>query len=169
MYRAIPNLHGKLIKVAPLDTIPIFKNGNFKNAACQAGLRYERKILEKLRQKYKEQVCLKPWFKYSYLDDSDQIVHTVCSPDAVIILPEKKQIIIVEIKIRLTAVAYFQLKNLYYPILFMINGGGYKYTFLNIIKWYDPYGMENIRDWRMLKDLADLTPNITQMAVHIWR
>lgn len=76
----------------------------------RSGLAYERKVKEMLRRRFGDRANLGQWFKFF-----DGYRTRYCQPDAIV--QEEEGILIVEIKLRFSDLAWWQLKELYLPVV----------------------------------------------------
>lgn len=81
------------------------------NGAQRAGLRYERKVLDLLCELFPE-TKKSPWFEFN---DPHTSCPRWCQPDAM--LKTEDGLILFEVKIRFTSDAWFQLEQLYRPVV----------------------------------------------------
>jgi hypothetical protein len=77
-----------------------------------AGLRYERKVQEKLAQFFQNEYRPGPWFKYQFEGAKTPLLG---QPDGV--WEMKNSVVVVEIKIRWCAEAWWKLKRVYAPVV----------------------------------------------------
>lgn len=90
---------------------PKFRKGQDQTSrAKELGLKYEKKVQEKLREECPDGLELNPWFAFK-----DEMGMRYCSPDAILIA--KDVIVVFEIKYSHTALAWWQLRRLYAPVL----------------------------------------------------
>lgn len=78
--------------------------------AQKAGLAYQKKAFARLKQEYGHRVSLNPWIEYHDLEGRHY-----CQPDAVVFFPT--YIMLFEVKVRHSKLAYEQLKLQYAPLL----------------------------------------------------
>ena len=104
-----------------------------------------------------------PWF--SFLVNHDKRCY--CQPDAILLKPSGTEVTIIEIKLKHTTQSYFQIENLYRPVLDKF----FKYSKIKtatVVRWYDPETEfpEGIKT-RLCENLDFVKQN--ELAVHIWR
>jgi hypothetical protein len=103
------------------------------------GLKYQRQVQEKLGTIYEGAFTPGQWFRY-YVRERRK--PQFCELDGLLEFPELSLVVIVEIKLVHTAAAYFQLTNLYRPVLqTFLRGAGDESTqiaLLELVRWYDP-------------------------------
>lgn len=116
------------------DVIQLARNphppSRTRSGAKLAGLRYEKKVRERLLKDYGADVMVAPWFSYS-----DGGKRRCCSPDAII--RRGDHFIIAEIKIRHVADSWWQLRRLYLPVLEQWRPLS-QFRLLTIVGSYDP-------------------------------
>lgn len=88
-----------------------------------------------LQERFLENYIPSQWFAYFW---NGRIRYAQL--DGILILDESQTLVIVEIKYTHTANAYWQIENLYYPLLreFLGEGNPWRIATLEICKWYDP-------------------------------
>lgn len=92
---------------------PAFAGARQKaGTAKRAGILYQGKVNRLFEQFYGFQYIAEPWFEYSIQEQKK-----LCSPDGLFIDLHRGRIVIVEVKLSHTAVAFQQLRNKYLPIL----------------------------------------------------
>jgi hypothetical protein len=96
------------VSKSPLRSI---KNPGSHTAAQKAGKRFEKKLLSRLDSTDDYQVLKAPWIQYEVSEAGPRW----CQPDALI--SRKTDVLIVEAKLTHTADAYWQLRQLYEPIV----------------------------------------------------
>ena len=100
------------------------------------GVRYEREAQEFLSLyalgRAEIEYCNGPWMEFS-----DKSGRRWCQPDALLIDRRKKDCLICEVKYQHTSDAWWQLKELYLPVL-RVALPGFQFRLLEIVHWYDP-------------------------------
>ena len=118
------------------------------------GLLYEQKVKEHLAAEYGNSFCPGPWLKFGPPE-------RWCQPDGLIILPNEK-LAIVEIKLQHTAQAWWQLFQLYEPVVERAYPE-FRVRCVEVVKWFDP-ATHCPEDPRLLEDLGRPRPGFN---VHI--
>ncbi len=98
------------------------------------GVRYEKKVQALLGDKYGAHYLPSPWINYN---DRTAGRPRWCQPDGLLILPEKSEIIICEVKYSHTEAAWWQLRQKYLPVLGKVFGKGWVFKCCEIVRWYD--------------------------------
>ncbi len=142
---------------------PPFIGKRRSKGARAAGVRYERKAQEMLRRRFAETYVASPWF--SFLNGSNE-KRKYCQPDGLIIDIPHNRIIIVEIKLKHTDLAWWQTRHLYEPVIRAKLGGDWDYSIVELVRWYDPATMFPERHM-MLEEITAVKPG--RFGVHIWR
>lgn len=127
-----------------------------------AGVKYEGKVQEYLVKTFPESYLPSPWLQFFYRGSARW-----CQPDGLFLFPAKGEIIVTEVKYQHTSDAWWQLHHLYGPVLSAIfPRDEWKYSFLEVVKWYDP----NVAFPCQVKMMASpLTPlGEGETGVHIW-
>src|SRR5262245_3313723 len=106
-----------------------------KTQAQKRGIRYERKVSWRLLELYELSYIPALWFMYH---SRGRIRY--CQFDGLLVLAERKVLAIVECKYQHTADAYWQLSNVYVPVLrsFLGRGNPYSIATCEVVKWFDP-------------------------------
>ena len=60
-----------------------------------------------------------------------------CQPDALLINAKEKRVVLLEVKYQHTSDAWYQLKQLYLPVL-RVAMRGYSFSLVEMVHWYDP-------------------------------
>lgn len=125
---------------------PEFTKGSKPRGSRADGVRYEAKAQEYLRKTLAPategsdssqslELLSSPWLVYK--SGNREARDRFCQPDALLINSERKHITIVEIKLQHTAAAWWQVRQLYEPVLRRIYTN-YSFSALEIVKWLDP-------------------------------
>jgi hypothetical protein len=124
-------------------------------------VRYERKVHARMEELY--DLCYVPstWFAYHW---SGRIRY--CQPDALLVLPERKILLILEVKYSHTADAFWQLEHVYLPVLrcFLGPSNLWQLATVEVVKWFDPAVQFPCRV-RLCEDLTQVRVN--DFNVHI--
>lgn len=114
---------------------PPFHLRTSSNPRAKLGIRYEKEVNWRLEGLY--ELCYIPgtWFAYHW---RGRIRY--CQPDALLVLPERSVLVIVEVKYSHTSDAYWQLEHLYLPVLrcFLGRGNPWQIATVEVVKWFDP-------------------------------
>lgn len=125
------------------------------------GVRYEKKVHEHMELLYGDRYVPNPWLKFF-----SEGKWRWCQPDALLLDVARGRLTIVEVKYQHTSDAWWQVRQLYQPVLEQIFPRNlWEYDACEIVKWYDP---------------ATLFPERTVLAqevcmrhpafkIHIWR
>lgn len=106
-----------------------------RGQALRRGIKYEAKVHERLGEEWGLQYIPNQWWKYGLEDNRAHY----CQTDGLLFLPDRKLCVLVEVKLKHTAEAYWQTENLYVPLL-----AGYfrntdiKIAVVEVCKWFDP-------------------------------
>src|SRR6266567_7435628 len=79
------------------------------------GLKYESRTQDELLERFGPAYIPGPWLSYENETQPGRL--RLCQPDGLILDLVRGLVVIVEIKIKHTALAYFQLTNLYLPVV----------------------------------------------------
>lgn len=163
------------MRLAPIEVRFSAETPNFIQSHRKArgvkglGLRYEKKAHE-----YVTSVCSgssraleyvdSPWFTYRL--QSSPTVWNWAQPDGLVIAPNEGIVYLVEIKLRHISDSYFQLMDRYLPLMERFFGPLWKFSLVELCKWYDPDLAYPCRV--TLRDqLLDAKPN--ELSVHRWK
>lgn len=106
------------------------RTSKLRTAAAAAGRRYERYAQAYLGKEYGDRYVPSPWFRFD---------RRLCNPDGLLFVPEEKAIIIVEIKLRHTSDSWWQLRQLYAPVVSCFyKTSATHFWLLELVKWFDP-------------------------------
>lgn len=105
-----------------------------KKGAKYLGIKYEAKAQAYLLERYKGKYAPSPWFKY--FDAGDESLKW-CQLDGVYVDVKRNLIVLIEIKLKHTPAAWWQLQHKYLPVLKHLYGSKYKYALVELVKWYD--------------------------------
>jgi len=148
--------------LSPRDAFPPATTRGIKGAKA-AGIRYERKAQSHLCAKYPLTYVQGPWLTYRTLGHPRPYY---CQPDGLFVDFERGVVTIVEIKIKHTATAWWQLRRLYEPVLRNLLGPDlWEFSFLEIVRWYDPH-VAFPQEHSLMRDPSRLNPGA--FGVHIW-
>ena len=114
--------------------IPTFIRKRRYTGRRAEGVRYEKKVQAYLREFYGDRYVDSPWLRF-YAEGKWRW----CQPDAVMFDVPRGVITIIEIKYQHTADAWWQVKQLYYPVLKVLFPERlWSFEFCEVVKWYDP-------------------------------
>ena len=104
------------------------------------GARYEKRVQEYLLESYPDEYLPSPWIQFvsaGNLPDCSQLRY--CQPDGLFLDIRRAQLTIVEIKLKHTARAWWQLQRLYLPVVKEIfPPRSWRYSLLEVCCWLDP-------------------------------
>lgn len=173
------NLHSSKITAAPprnfkpagivewvqhSPTPPPFIKPTRRRGRRAAGERYERKIQKELCIHYEDFYVPSPWFKFGELGVQRA---RWCQPDGLLFQPLYSTITIIEVKLQHTSDAWWQMKQLYYPVLAKaFTPDIWRYNFCEIVKWHDP-AVAFPENYRLVPD--PLALGVNQVGCHIMK
>ena len=129
-----------------------------RTGAKAAGLRFEKQVVKSLEQKYSGFISGIPFqYKTEYADK------VICIPDGFLLYG--KEIIVIEIKLRHTIDAWFQLRKLYSPVLQKVFSRPVR--MMEICKVYEP-GVVFPERILILKDVREFLTSKEEMGVLLW-
>lgn len=119
-----------------LPSRPAFIRRGRSRGRFAVGMRYEREAKEWLSLFALGRADLVyqdgPWLEYA-----DETGKRWCQPDALLVNAAKRTCTILEIKYSHTSDAWYQLKQLYLPVL-RVAMPGYSFSMLEVVHWFDP-------------------------------
>ena len=156
--------HIEEIVKAEISYPPYFARECKKKSKAQAlGLRYERKVHEYLERHYPDLLVISPWLKF-YSEKNWRW----CQPDALLLDIRNNTICIIEVKIKHTENAWWQVRKSYIPVIKAIFGSDWNIVPIEVVKWFDPH--THFPEWfHFVDDISKFTtldPN--NFYVHIW-
>lgn len=125
---------------------------------------YEKKGHEYLLGEYEEKYLPSPWIRFT---DTISDRTRWCQPDGLLIELERGVITLVEFKYQHTSDAWWQLRQLYEPVVkYLFPGEEWKFHVCEVVKWYDPATVfpERISMAPAIHSLRD-----NDFGVHIWK
>ncbi len=129
--RCFPPL-GKMEQVQQIARPPFIVKTRTRNPKYTRGLKYERKVSEKLDSLYGSDWEPGAWFWYQAAGMEKR---KYCQVDGILTVGKRK--ILVECKYNHCPDAYFQLTNLYLPVVRFLFPKA-EIALCEIVKWYDP-------------------------------
>jgi hypothetical protein len=132
-----------------------------KSAAQNAGLRYEAKVLGRLNLEWE---TFLPQVPFRFTSD---FVSELCILDGIIFRPPARELILVEVKSRHTADAWFQLRYLYHPVV-SVAFPGWGIRLLEICKSYEP-GVQLPEPYALHRSIGEFIEKGAAFGVVCWR
>lgn len=155
---------GRVLTAGFSKNLPLFAQRGRTRGVRRQGQIYEARWQEYAEQRF-DYYLRSPWLVFK----TESRPHTWqwCQPDGLLFQPEKLSIIVVEVKLKHTADAFWQVERLYLPILSKVfEGRKWRFRKLEVVKWFDPASYFPC-DPQLVQD-PELTPR-TGMGVHIWK
>ncbi len=128
-----------------------------------AGLAFEKQVRLSLAAAFPTQLIPSPWFTFRTADAPTRL--RWCQPDALLLDIRRSRITIVEVKLRHTADAWWQLRRLYEPVVRAAFGAAWGCSACEVVKYFDP-ATAFPEAFEFVDDLGTIHP--AQFAVHIW-
>lgn len=142
---------------------PFIRRGRARGRFA-VGVRYEREVQEHLSDVVLGNVEIEykagPWIEFQ-----DKSGRRWCQPDALLISHQRKLCTIAEVKYQHTADAWFQLEQLYRPVVQVLLPG-YLLGMLEIVHWHDPQVCFP-QPYDMTDDPFTIRHS-NRISVHIW-
>jgi hypothetical protein len=141
---------------------PSFVEERKRRGKRALGIRYEKKVHGCMSLIYGEKYFSNPWIRFA---ESDGTLRW-CQPDGIIIDITRGKIVIVEVKYQHTSDAWWQLRELYLPVLRTLFGKNWDYQVCEVVKWYDP-ATAFPEPVYLMKEVGLVHSD--RFGVHIWR
>lgn len=153
-----------VVAEAELATSTPFSTGNGKRVkgARGAGLAYERKAHGYLSERYPYLYIPGPWLRFR---NPQSYEWRYCQPDGFILDLQKLHLTLIEIKLKHTQFAWWQLLHLYAPVLRKLFGKDFSYSCCEVVKWFDPH-TPFPGGFRCSPEVHQ--PRAQEFRVHIW-
>lgn len=116
------------------DQFPPFSTTAKLTGVRRQGIKYEQRAHEWLLGLYPQKYVPSPWFQF--IDDTSNKIQW-CQPDGLLIDVRAGRIVVVEIKLKHTSDAWWQLYHKYLPVVHHTFGPLFKYCAAEVVKWYD--------------------------------
>lgn len=100
----------------------------------KVGLGFERKVQDLFVERYPHYVP-SPWLRF--LERGPDRRWRWCQPDGVFVDFDAGRVTIVEVKLRHTSGAWWQVRRLYEPVLKHLFGGDWSFSAVEVVRWFD--------------------------------
>lgn len=128
------------------------------------GVRYEQKGHEHFMQQYGIMYVPNPWFLFQ---EEETNRPRWCQPDALLFNPAQGKLHIFEFKYQHTSDAWWQLKQLYFPIIrSLFPSDLWSIHLCEIVKWYDP---ATVFPQAVVMSAEPTLSLPGEIGVHIWK
>ena len=156
---------GELLWAEFSPTAPDFSKKKRRTGRRRQGMLYEKKGHGHLTDLYGERYVPSPWLRFT---DTISDRARWCQPDGLLIEPERGVITLVEFKYQHTSDAWWQLRQLYEPVVgFLFPHDRWELRVCEVVKWYDPATLFPERV-RMIPEIHSLQSS-KEFGVHIWK
>lgn len=129
--------------------------------ARAAGLRYEKKVQDEFLRRYPDHYIPSPWFRFY-----DAYGQRWCQPDGLLLDIRAGLLTIVEVKHHHTGEAWWKLQKLYLPVVRQVFGPDWKYTCLEVVRYYES---DELFPYAKLCEIPHLCPPLPSTGVHIMK
>ena len=151
-----------MVRRANLIKIPQLMAHNRKLQGAKArGVNYETKVQDHLSSLLPDTYVASPWFEFTSAENPRP---RLCQADGFSIDIARGEILLVEVKLKHCALAWWQLHHLYAPVVQWL-WPGWTIKTVEVVKWFDP-ATRTPDSPRLRSDLAAVQPG--EFAVHIW-
>lgn len=149
----------------PPSFVRTWRPKNKKQTARERGLAYERKAHKYIEREFPDTCIIGPWIKFKNLG---QETFSYCQPDALVLDLRNNSITVIEIKLKHTSDAWWQVRRLYTPVVQHIFGPSWNYIAIEMAKWFDPHTKFPER-FEFIDALQSFPiSNKNQFHLHIW-
>lgn len=149
------------IEWAAFSTSPAFIEGRRRQTGVRRmGQRYEESVQLALGRRY-DLYAPGPWLRFAERGSAEI---RWCQPDGLLFDFHAGIVYVVEIKLRHTSDAWWQLKRLYEPVLRVALGPLWDFRLVEVVRWYDR-GAYFPAPHELRRDILDTRPGI--VGVHI--
>lgn len=138
---------------------PSFINDSQPKGVRAAGIRYEHRGQAYLLRDHPDTYLPSIWFSFW---EGDQ---RWCQPDGLIVNLEAGKITVIEFKLKHTPKAWWQVTDLYLPVVKKFFGDGWSYAGCEVCKWFDP-AVAFPGPYVRTRDVDSLESG--SFGVHIW-
>lgn len=146
------------------QTTPSFIRETRQRGRRAQGLRYQEKVSSHLNDRFGEVFVSGPWFRYKAVGVDKP---RWCQPDGLLFIPELSRIILIEVKLQHTSDAWWQLRQLYLPVVaHAFPPSRWEYVLCEVVRWYDPI-VAFPEKVRLRPDVLSAEPG--EFACHIWK
>ncbi len=126
------------------------------------GKRYERKAQEYLLQRFPTTYVPGPWLIFANRTGRQRW----CQPDGLLIDLPAGLIVVVEIKLKHTGAAWWQVERLYTHVLRRAFRAPWRFAALEVVRWFDPH-VHFPPPFNFCADPGEVT--LGSFGVHIWK
>ena len=110
-----------------------------KRGAAKLGLRFEKQVLDQLSLRFTDRLATGVPISFQEFPLNGQYSRpSTAIPDAFLLSADRKSLCVIEIKLRHSTDAWFQLGRFYLPLMRKILGGSHILKSLEICRYYDP-------------------------------
>lgn len=99
------------------------------------GMSYERKVQSWLLELFHDSYLPSPWF--SFINDRSPKLR-FCQPDGLLFDPWRGICTLVEVKLKHTPLAWWQMRQLYAPVVQAALGAKWTIHTVEVVRWFDP-------------------------------
>ena len=152
----------------PKEIVSAWESGNphypkrdSSTPAQKAGLAYQKWVVKFVESGDCSSFKVRPGIWYCYHDGE---CRRYCQPDILLQDDSSKTLVIVEVKLRWTADAWWQVQRLYTPVLRRVFGPDWTLIPLVIAKSYDP-AVRIVESVKLCDDVFDVSPSLFNVMV----
>lgn len=155
------NIREALLSVTPCNE-PAFAKAKRTKGPKRYGLIYQSKASEKLLETFPSGVTFGQWFQYR-LKGAPRDFY--CQVDAILVDRSVMKVTAIEMKLKHCADAFYQLFELYLPILEHYYGEGFTFAGVEMVSAFDR-SLPMPQTPKLLKNISEAQPK--DFSVHIW-
>ena len=153
---------GEILSATFVAPPPFVVPHRTKNKARANGIRYEKKAHAYLEEAFPDSIVLGPWIKFRAKGQAKAIY---CQPDALILDIRLGTITVIEIKLKHTSDAWWQVRRLYLPLVQSIFGEEWDYIAVEVAKWFDPH--TKFPEWFEFADSIEKFSTLSPKTFHL--
>jgi len=154
------------VQTAKLSPRPHFIKQSRPRGRKAEGLRYERKVGIYLEEHFEDRYVLGPWFEFTTAYSGSVFLH--CQPDFLVFDIRRGTITVGEVKLKHTSDAWFQLRQLYVPVVRHVFGPTWDYRVVEVAKIFDPDTLFP-EAYTLIRDINDVERRADNVFyVHVW-
>lgn len=149
-----------LVLAADFSDSPMLRKRRYTGRRLE-GVRYEKKVQAYLQEFHGNHYIPSPWLRFFTGG-----AWRWCQPDGILLDPARGRLTIVEVKYQHTSDAWWQVRQLYEPVLrVMFPESLWAYSACEVVKWYDPAVLFPEKTV-LAQDVGMTHP---AFKIHIWR
>ncbi len=106
-----------------------------RRGARREGELYENRVQSHLLEEYPDKYVVSPWLRYR----NGAARLEWCQPDGLLVDFLSGLVTVVEIKLKHTSDAWWQIRHKYEPVLRNLFSDDWQFSSLEVVRWFDPH------------------------------